>query len=217
MSVNPAVPELFANLLYKYLSLRSFKNIEVEARLGHITNIITRRRIDYHVDHPVIFKSLPNELCFTSGVEKSDFAVIKNAVAQGSEMTRRCDQITVARGVRRIECSGEVKYERKTKMATYDIYLPGFRYDVRVSVSKEEPIPQEEKATPKEFISPKGSITRTRDRESYVAGPFSYDFTKVGRESQDAKGYEIELEVKDPENGMTEFVKTLFSLPVIKK
>jgi len=217
MQSNPKLTEIFKNLFYNYLSLPSFKNIEIEARLGQITNVITKRRIDYHTDHPIIFTRLPHELFFSNGVDKNDFTAIKKAIVQGNETVQRSDTITISNGLRRIEYSGEVRYERKKNIKRYDIYLPELRYDVRVSVSSEEEVPQVDKAVPKEFISTKNSITRLRSRESYLAGALSYDFTKVGRKSQDIKEHEVELEVKDPENGIGEFISALFSLSTIKR
>ncbi|ELA42169.1 uncharacterized protein VICG_00812 [Vittaforma corneae ATCC 50505] len=205
--------EFFKKLIYKHLKLPSFKEIEIEARLGRITNLITKKRINYQVEHPIVFSRLPNELCFENGVDKQDFAQIKNTIMEGQRTNNICDKVTICNKIRRIESPEGTVYEKKVRLSSFDIYLPEFKYDIRISVSKET------KAEARDFFNAKNPFTRTRERVSCQSGPFSFDFTKAskGMENGDSKVFEVEMELKDPDIGLDGFVDILFNLPVIKR
>lgn len=204
--------EFFKKLIYKHLKLPSFEEIEVEARVGRLINVITKKRINYQTEHPIIFSRLPNELCFENGVDKQDFAQIKNTITEGRPTNNICDRVTIGNKIRRIESSEGVTYEKKMRLVSFDIYLPEFKYDVRISVSKET------KAEQKDFVSSKNAFTRTRDRESYSSGAFTFDFTKTSRGIEgDSRVFEVEMELKDPEIGLDDFIDVLFNLPIIKR
>lgn len=212
------VPEFLKNILYKYLKLPGFDKIEIEARIGHIASKITGKRINYNIEYPVVFKELPGELRFISSVDRKDFVTIKNTITEKENVVRLNDRVTIGPNhVRKIESDGKIMYEKKVKTAQYTIYLPEFKYDVRVSVSKEN------EAHQTSFKNLKNMIIRVRERESCRIGASSFDFTEVSNEKKasddkyDKKVYEIEMELKDPENGLEEFVSAVFSFPILKR
>lgn len=204
----------FKAAILEFVTLEEYKNIEIEARIGKITSKITKKRLDFRIDHPIIFPYLPNELCFESGVDEKDFKKIKNQLAGTNQLTSNTDKITICNKIRRIELLNDpnaVTFQRKDKVRSLDIFLPDFKYDVRISISTEMV------AQPKDFDPRKPQFTRLRKRESLVTGPFVFDFTKVSKTNEkDGKTCEIELEIKDFEESLADFSSIVFSLPLIK-
>lgn len=201
----------FKRILYNILQLKSYKDIEIEARVGTITSVITRKRMSFKTEHPIVFSRLPNDYCFESGVEQKDYMKIKDIIVGSNKTENRSDIVVICNKIRRIESENEVVYEKKIRLNVIDLYLPDFKYDVRVSISREE------KVDKKDFQSKHNAITRKRERESLCLGPFSFDFTKANKiMEQNANVFEIEAELKDPETGMADFISVVFNLPVIK-
>lgn len=207
-----STPEFFKHLVFEHLKMKSFKDIEIEARLGKITSLITRKRMDYQVEHPIIFQKLPYEYCFENGVDKNDFTPIRNTIVQDNPVTVTSGKVTIIKRIRRIETEKDVVYQRKVKLTDLTIHLPGYRYDVRVSVSRETP------ANAKDFATNGHPLIRIRNRESYQVGCLLFDFTITNTGlKKEQKTHEIEMELKDPGEGMEEFVSVLFNLAIMKK
>lgn len=204
----------FKSIVSEFVTLKDYKNIEVEARIGKITNKITKKRIDFRIDHPIIFENLPNEYCFESGVDEKDFLKIKNLLVGDVTLTQIADKVTVCNKIRKIESlfdSNSIYFQKKEKIKTLEIYLPDLKYDVRISVSMENELPA------KDFIPSKTQICRQRRRESVSIGPFSLDFTKISKMGEkESKSFEVEFEIKDFDNSLTDFSQIVFSLPMLK-
>ncbi|KAM0679973.1 mRNA-capping enzyme subunit beta [Glugoides intestinalis] len=201
----------FRTIINKYLKRPSYKEIEIEARVGKITNKLTAKRIEFETEHPIIFNPLPSEFHFENGVEEKDYAYLKNLVFKDADLVCKNDKVIVSDKVRCIISEDSVLYEKKARIKTLDIYLPAFKYDVRISISKET------KVSKSDFKNKSPSFTRTRERESGCFGPFSFDFTKSQKLVKEKKTvYEVELEIKDPVEGLDEFLEAVFNLPVIK-
>lgn len=213
-SLFQAKHKTFKSIVLDFITLKDNKNIEIEARIGKITNKITKKRIDFRIEHPIIFESLPNEFCFESGVEEKDQMRIKRHLVGEIPLTPLLDKVTICNKIRKIESTltpETVVFQKKEKIKSMDIYLPGFKYDVRISVSMEITVPA------KEFVPKTTQLCRMRKRESAVFGPFSFDFTKISKQNEkDLKSYEIELEIKDFSDGLSDFSNIVFALPVIK-
>lgn len=217
-----ALPEIFHQvkhkefkaIIHEFIALKEYKNIEIEARLGRIMNKICKRRIDFRTEHPIIFEQLANEFCFESGVDEKDYLKIKNLISGESLLTAISDKITIANRIRKIESLNNpenVSFERKEKIKSLDIFLPDFKYDVRISISSETV------AQAKEFDGAKPLISRLRRRESLPAGPFVFDFTKVSSaDAKNTKSYEVELEIKDFKDGLVDFSSIVFALPLMR-
>lgn len=206
--------EFFKKLIYKQLKLNNYENIEIEVRLGQIMHTITKKRIEYSTEHPIVFSRLPYEFYFENGVNDADFKKIKKSITEDKELPLVKDTITICDRVRKIESAEGSRYEEKIRIKSIDIFLPEYKYDIRISVSKEKTIDPK-----KVSLGTKERFKRIRERESYVIGPFSFDFTKVSREleKKDLKTFEVELELKDPDTGLDDFIDILFNFPVISK
>lgn len=208
------------NLVLKRLGSENVGSVEIEVRLGRIVNKITTKRINFEIQHPIVFESLPNEYRFTSGVEKHDFGIIKHALFPDTVPTVVQDRVTVSRSVRKIEQDGSTRYEKKVKILTIDMYLPDMLYDVRVSVSREVVVDQKEFSIGHQSSS--YYVQRDRDRESFLCNEYSFDFTKIlnaRRENAEdsPRTYEVEVEIKDSGFKKAEFVAIAMNLPVLRK
>lgn len=205
--------------ILKSINLQNYDEIEIEARIGRITSVITRKRVVLDTPHPVIFDSLSGEHYFDGGVDQQDFENMKNQIQDGckvlsengdSNLINTSDKIAISGKIRKIESEDSVIYEKKIRLKNIDIYLPGCKYDIRISLSREVRVDS------KEFRGPV-NLFRKRERQSLLVGPFSIDFTKViTRDSQ--KSFEIELEIKDNiKDSLEGFVNLMFNLSLIKK
>ncbi len=211
----------FHTIIYDFIKQKEYSCIEIEARVGKIISKITNKRLNYLIEHPITFEELPSELFFESGVEEKDFKLIKEFICGLENLISKFDKVTICDKIRKIEeiSNGKedlnVVFQKKTKIKSLDIFLPKFQYDVRVSISLESEV------SPNEFKIKSGQICRHRERESLEIGPFVFDFTKVSKLNEKSiknnKNYEIELEIKDFKDGLVDFSKIVYNLPVLKK
>lgn len=196
------------------------QGIEIEARIGRITSRTTNKRMNYETLHPIVFQNLPNEFEFKGEVAKEDFNKIKQILFENGSVdkftkTESSDKISVSRNIRKIQTNETIVYQKKTKMARIDIYMPEFAYDIRISISIETDVEQ------KDFIQKFTRIQRNRERKSFRFNEYSFDFTKVisskgNNKEENTREYEIEVEVKDMEFNKIEFVTMLLNLPILK-
>lgn len=213
----------FKAQVLEFITLKDYKCVEIEARVGRIMNKITKKRIEFHINHPIIFNSCPSEFFFESGVNgEKDFNRLKEAIVKGKELVPMVDKITVCNNIRKIEAFDDKKqsvgdtqsapkYQRKEKIKTIDIYLPELKYDVRVSASFEF------EAQAKDFDVRRSLFSRIRRRESLKVGPFSFDFTVISKPNDPAsKIWEVELEIRDCEEGLDDFANIVFGLPLLR-
>ncbi len=137
------------------------------------------------------------------------------------------------------------KCEKKMKNGCISLYFPGLKYDIRVSISTEKEICPKKKIgiannindyknpdsntdssnTESLFPNKKCKIdnydsvemVRNRERESFLIGEFSYDFTKITKTKEGNKNnddiYEVELEIVDNKNyDKNEFISKVIDL-----
>lgn len=206
----------FKNIILDHLSLKDYENVEIEARIGKIVNLITKKRVEMNISHPIVFDQLPFEYVFESSVEKKDFNQIKSIMFGDVVSHTVDDKVTISNHIRKIESAvSDVVFEKKIKIKTINIYMPQYKYDVRISISKET------KVESKDFIVSRHQITRVRSRESYSVGPFSVDFTRTSKQNSDDetndRTYEVEVELKNIKDGIEDFASLVFGLPLLKR
>lgn len=220
-----------SSILEKHLLDKDRKINEVEIRLGKLINKITKKRVNFPTQHPIIFDYTPSEFEFKGGVDKNDFVYIKNKlfnkIMEDTDLeiqhkTRSKDLVSVSKqSIRKIEGLDDdnnvisTKYEKKTRIKNITIYLPNYIYDVRLSFSVET-------ASSEEAFKKLGvTVKRNRSRESFALKNYSFDFTKVRQPKSLSKNeeepiYEIELEITSDKYRIKEFVQMIFNLPIIK-
>lgn len=172
------------------LDAKKIKDVEIEARLGKIMSKDWNNRIYISTPMPIIYKSLPDEYYFKSGVSNKDFEDLKK-IFSDMEVNEENDIILIKSGVREIyDISGKLKrVQKKSKKSSLTIYFPNCEYDLRISVSVETELL-------KEAIDRPVIIKRVRKRDCYVYDSFEFDFTEVGIRGKQAEESEHVFEVE---------------------
>lgn len=186
------------------LNLQTTKDIEIEIRIGTIIDTFTSQRIEVNSTHPILIKTPAPNMRFESGVDDSTFNHIINKFKDfPSEKIQ--DQITLLKYARITYVDGEIKEcINKRKIKNYNIYLPGFDYDLRLGISREEKVPF------KPFSKTMIISQRERDRTTFKIKDYSLDFTVVNYNNK--KKYEVEVEVKNMDFDREEFLNVVYNL-----
>ncbi|KAL6120656.1 hypothetical protein NUSPORA_02575 [Nucleospora cyclopteri] len=161
-------------------------NIEIEARLGRIKSKITDERISFSTVGPVIFKDLPLEMTFEGAVNEGDFKYLRNKMSNKNLPIKDSKDVVFIgnKGRKILMENNSVKMEKKVRLENLSIYMPKNTYDLRISISREIPLPENTVIDEK--------IKRERERRTVLDKKFVYDFTRIkfgGKVS-----YEVEVE-----------------------
>lgn len=176
--------------------------IEIEARIGQIRSNVTGRRLILNTLLPVLFKRMPKNTIFDSTVDANTFYKAITTMNGNEKYTE--DIVHQTNKLRKIIQGDKEIYQEKIKMATMDVYLPGWDWDVRISISKE--IPRNK---------PEGGCIwtrkRIRKRKSFISSTRIADFTEVKAErNTKATTYEIEWEMMENNNEYSGILSELF-------
>lgn len=196
---------------------------EVEARLGTINDKKSGERINIRAKHPIIFKKLPDEFRFVSGVADEYFECVKKTFESLKNGRKTKDKVVFVKDIRKIYKEGDPNplIMKKTRVRSFEIHFPGNEYDVRISISYEKII-NEEMLTRRNTNftirsgAPKFDMVRKRDRISYFCGLYLFEFTSVSDDVCDLSK-EVEIEVGEYEFDKIEFFDILNNISNIKK
>ncbi|WUR04999.1 mRNA-capping enzyme subunit beta [Vairimorpha necatrix] len=213
--------------LLKYSSIK----YEIEARIGRIYNKETESRMKLLSLVPVVFSKLPSQHSFVPGVDLWDFKSLKKDLTNSS--FKKVDKDTISSSSTKLDkdftiifkehiedsfkylrngnrirfINNEYRFcEKKCKIQVLDLYLPDYKYDVRISIMTEEKQMQRHTQSPVEFV-------RHRDRDTFTDKWFNYDFTVVRKNKEVT--YEIEIEVEDLNYKVEEFITTFTKMNIL--
>lgn len=190
------------------------KNMELEARLGTVIDKATNSRLAIEALHPcVINKS--NNLRFVAEVSEGDFSLLsKYFGARTDKLQKKRIVDTLLKGYRQSqikEIDGKQVSEQpllvqKRKMKTVDIFCPGNKYDLRLSLS-EELVKKDTTLAMSGKYAVRNKLRSTYEHEAYVV-----DLTQVTTETNSARIYEVELEAKIDRYNREEFIGFIVQL-----
>ncbi|KAI5149560.1 hypothetical protein ENBRE01_0982 [Enteropsectra breve] len=189
--------------------VKNINNLEVEARLGTITDMVTRERINFKTPMPMVFTERMEGMFFSSGVTELDYGKL-SAVLSECKHTESKDKIMIRSNIRKIEKDEMAVYQKKVRRFVLNVYMPQSKYDLRISVSIEASVePNQWKVRAGEFVK-----TRFRSRTSYEWNEYSFDFTKVSSKANSSPDtYEVEVEISDLKNyKIEEFINIVLNL-----
>ena len=190
----------------KFIENEFGEDIEIEARLGQIVLSLTDDRITFKTPHPVVFTNLSKFMKFKNGVGESDYKQLLRTVSDGAELKESHSTVFVAKGERKIVEETEnglvETYQIKNKRKCLDVYLPMFKYDLRLQISKEKKIEKSQ-------TNFESAFSRKRVRKVVDAETVSFDFTTIL--DAEGKSFEAEIEMKKNINAK-EFLTKIFKL-----
>lgn len=205
----PLPPELdkaftfeLKNMLINKLNIQNKDNLEIEARLGSITEVFTSERLRLNTFHPVILEP-SHDTRFKTGVALNYFTKIKD-LFKNETGTIEKDSVCLYKGFRTTLSNGKTTTIRKDRIAAYDIYIPNAVYDLRIALSREIPVTNVMKRT---------SYRRERERESFVVDDSRFDFTVT--KSEGAVNYEVEVELVNASSSLDAFVDVAFNVALL--
>lgn len=193
---------IIKSLLLKHSSLK----YEIEARICKIYNKETESRIKINSLTPVIFTKLPRNHLFMPGVDQWDFKTLKNNLNFKEHIEDLFQYLKNGNRVRFV--NNEYRFcEKKRKILVVDLYLPQYKYDIRISIMTEEKQMQRQTQSSVDFV-------RHRKRDTFTDKWFNYDFTVVRTNNEVT--YEVEIEVDDMNYRVEDFIDTFFKINILK-
>lgn len=196
-----------SNFIDNYILKEHGVDIEIEARIGHITSSITGNRIKYDTLHPVVFTRLPLFIQFNSNIGEEHYKYFKAKIGKlTNDSVEITDTIFIGNNYRKIvSTDGKAIFQKKIRRTNLDIYFPNSLFDIRISVSTETNI----QMPPSSFIE---KIIRERKRTQYMMENCTFDFTQVKDNMGNKTSYEVEIELTKTDVTGTEFFNKIHLL-----
>ncbi|EQB60581.1 mrna capping enzyme [Vairimorpha apis BRL 01] len=196
----------YESILKQILLLHSNIKYEIEARIGKIYNKETDSRIKINSLVPIIFKKLPKMNVFVPGVDQWDFKNLQKNLTLKDHLEDSFKYYKNGNRVRYV--NGEYRFcEKKSKILVLDVYMPAYKYDIRISVMTEEKQMQRITQSSLDFI-------RYRDRYTYSFKQFNCDFTTVRKNNEIS--FEVEIEVDDFNYSVEDFIECFYKMNICK-
>lgn len=194
--------DFLIGFLVQELKKYSGEEIEIESRLGKLTDVFTGEKINISAIHPVIFKQEKN-MRFETGVHTNDYDKIKE-IFKERDSVKTQDRTSSYKGMRTTVSGDQTLTIKKTRLLVFDIYLPDCPYDLRIAVSKEQKMPN--------VNTKEGKFERERERESFKIDNLQYDFTIVKSLAQNETQYEVETEMIESSGDVEQFLRCSLNL-----
>ena len=181
---------LSENICKRLRTFVGLENVEIEARLCLLTEQRGNSRVRLPIDSAAVLLA-PHKI--SVGMQSKDFDAIKTLLTSLSEaMTVTSSESTTSTfGELRVTKDETGKITccmKKKKLATIDIVVPGYPYDLRIGVAQEIPVDPSE-------IQGSAQYTRRRVRTCFKpkGSEMSYELTTVTVGSEVTHECEIEL------------------------
>ncbi|EQB61926.1 mrna capping enzyme subunit beta [Vairimorpha apis BRL 01] len=182
----------YESILKQILLLHSNIKYEIEARIGKIYNKETDSRIKINSLVPIIFKKLPKMNVFVPGVDQWDFKNLQKNLTLKDHLEDSFKYYKNGNRVRYV--NGEYRFcEKKSKILVLDVYMPAYKYDIRISVMTEE---------------------KQMQRITQILKQFNCDFTTVRKNNEIS--FEIEIEVDDFNYSVEDFIECFYKMNICK-
>ncbi|KAM0673971.1 mRNA-capping enzyme subunit beta [Gurleya vavrai] len=197
--------ENWKSILLEKLDIKFNPEIEIEARLGTIIDKKSRERINIPTNQIVLFDSNKNESnSFISGVKIKDYEYIKEKFKNLQSISVK-DKVVIDGKIRNIYIKNELhECMSKEKLRSFDLYCPNFLYDIRLSISRERKTEFKASSTLHKYV-------RERERETFKAGSYKFEFTAVKNENSYIN-HEVEVEVENENYDKNEFLNVIINL-----
>lgn len=157
------IDECIASLL----SNESREGATVEIRLGQIIASAEERRILLDAPHAVIFRQMPNEYRFRSGISKQAYArAVEHFRGPNTICTK--DVLSFRGTVRKISQGGRPVYQSKRRRELFCIHLPGYVCDAQVTISTVEEVANPGQPQDFEFFRSREQLVVPGDDCSFV-------------------------------------------------
>lgn len=208
---NPILTHYLSNALPSSIEAE----VELEVRFGTIIDKATNERLAVGAAHQCLLDG-SDALRFESKVARRDFARLSAWLAEtGASGAKSRSVDTISGGLRLSEPIGaegaqaQAVLLEKTRIRHMDVYCPGSKYDMRVSVSRERVVDQ---GRGKPFGAGRLAVVREKERTSYRIGGALIELTEVtqqGKGSAQEPVYEVEVEADPALYRRSAFVRLL--------